>query len=328
MTVSVVIPVYNVKPYLERCLKSVLRQTYKDMEVILVDDGSKDGSGELCDELATTDAQRIRVIHQQNQGLSGARNTGIRHATGEYIIFLDSDDEWLLADGLEKLVQASVGRDLVVFRCVDIWADGRQVNRQAYNIEDIDKLSNAQDVFAYLVQMQQLHIAAWAVMVRRSILIDHEIYFPSGLISEDLFWSLHLWQYVQTVKVLNLYFLGYYHRGGSITTSPSIRAYDSFDKIFTYWKEQCNLGCVNAISIRSYLADMWVNRGYAYYMLKAVDKPAALNILQRHVDLLQFADTTKSKRVKILVDVIGIRNAVMLLGFYWHLRTWMKAHVV
>jgi len=82
MKVSVVIPVYNVERYLERCVQSVLRQTYKDLEIILVDDGSTDGSGELCDKIAERDS-RVRVIHQENQGLSGARNTGIHQATGE-----------------------------------------------------------------------------------------------------------------------------------------------------------------------------------------------------------------------------------------------------
>ena len=119
MKVSVIIPVYNVRLYLERCVQSVLRQTYKDLEIILVDDGSKDNSGELCDQLALSD-QRIRVIHQENQGLSGARNTGIRQATGEYIIFLDSDDEWLLSDGLENLLQGEKA-DLIIFKRVDIW---------------------------------------------------------------------------------------------------------------------------------------------------------------------------------------------------------------
>ena len=94
MKVSVVIPVYNVKPYLERCVQSVLRQTFKDLEIIMVDDGSTDGSGELAESLKDW-SPCIRVVHQENQGLSGARNTGIRHATGEYVVFLDSDDEWL-----------------------------------------------------------------------------------------------------------------------------------------------------------------------------------------------------------------------------------------
>jgi len=103
MKVSVIIPVYNVEPYLERCVKSVVGQTYQELEIILVDDGSKDGSGKLCDKLADSDS-RIKVVHQKNQGLSGARNTGIRQATGEYVVFLDSDDEWLLSDGLEVLL--------------------------------------------------------------------------------------------------------------------------------------------------------------------------------------------------------------------------------
>lgn len=327
MKVSVVIPVYNVKPYLERCVQSVLRQTHKDIEVILVDDGSKDGSGELCDQIALTD-KRIRVIHQENQGLSGARNTGIRNATGEYIIFLDSDDEWLLDNGLEELIQAGAASDLIVFRTTDIWSDGRHEKRKAYDVENIDKLPDAQTVFTHLVKTQQLHFAAWTVMVRRSILIEHDIYFPSRLISEDLFWSLHLWQSVKSVKVLNLYFLGYQHREGSITTSPSIRVYNSYDTIFTYWKEQISNNCTNATAVAAYLADMWVSRGYAFNMLKKTDKTAALDILKKHVDLLQYATTPKSKRVKELVELMGIRNAITVLGIYWRLRTWMKRNVV
>jgi glycosyltransferase involved in cell wall biosynthesis len=327
MKVSVVIPVYNVKPYLERCVNSVLRQTYKDLEIILVDDGSTDGSGELCDQIALTD-KRISVIHQENQGLSGARNIGIRNATGEYIIFLDSDDEWVLDDGLEKLIQEGGDNDLLVFRCIDIWGDGRRIKRREYDVENINKLPDAQAVFAYLVQTQQLHVAAWTVMVRKIVLTDHEIYFPSRLISEDIFWSLHLWQFVQTVKVLNLYLLGYYHREGSITTSPSIRVYNSYDTIFTYWKEQISNNCTNATAVAAYLADMWINRGYHYYQLNEADKPVALNILKRHANLLNFAGTPKACHVKIMNHSIGVKNTILVLGLYWRIRMRIKKHVI
>lgn len=91
---SVIVPVYNVEKYLERCVNSILNQNYENMEIILVDDGSKDSSGELCDVLAKRD-NRIKVIHQKNGGLSAARNTGIDNADGYYIDFLDSDDELL-----------------------------------------------------------------------------------------------------------------------------------------------------------------------------------------------------------------------------------------
>ena len=320
MKVSVIIPVYNVSLYLERCVQSVLRQTYKDLEIILVDDGSKDNSGELCDQLALSD-QRIRVIHQENQGLSGARNTGISQATGEYIIFLDSDDEWLLDNGLEVLMQkGDVGNDLIIFKNVHIWHGHERTTTADYDIDRIVELPDAKSVFSHLVESQQFRMSACFLLVRRMLLIDNEIYFPMGYISEDVFWSLHLWQCVKKVAFLNMDFYGYYHHENSISTSASLRVYESYDKIFSYWKEQCDMGCKNAATIRIYLADMWVSRGYAYYQLKVEEKAAAFDILQRHIDLLKYASTPKSQRVAKMVQLLGAKTTLYLLGWYWQLR--------
>ena len=99
--ISVIIPVYNVEKYLRRCLDSVIAQTYQNLEIICVDDGSIDDSGKICDQYAVRDA-RIKVIHQENQGLSAARNRGIDAADGEYIAFVDSDD-YILEDMFERL---------------------------------------------------------------------------------------------------------------------------------------------------------------------------------------------------------------------------------
>ena len=145
MKVSFVLPIYNVLPYLERCVQSLLCQTYKDFEIILVDDGSPDGCGKLCDELAARD-NRIRVIHQENKGLSGARNTGIDNAKGEYIIFVDSDDYWLLDDGLQTLVDnCEPQTDMVAFKAFDVWKDERKTKTKAYNLKAIAKIQNAQE---------------------------------------------------------------------------------------------------------------------------------------------------------------------------------------
>ena len=108
--ISIIIPVYNVKPYLDDCLQSVVGQDYTDFECILVDDGSTDGSSELCDQWVEKDT-RIQVIHQTNQGVSSARNRGLAQAKGEYISFIDSDD-WLETDALETLYAAAKRDDL------------------------------------------------------------------------------------------------------------------------------------------------------------------------------------------------------------------------
>ena len=328
MKVSVIIPIYNVKPYLERCVKSVLDQTYKKLEVILIDDGSTDGSGELCDELATVD-ERIIVIHQENQGLSGARNTGIRQATGEYIIFLDSDDAWLIVNGLEQLLQRNTPEnDLIIFKNVDFWEKGRSTRSNDYNVEILNQYPDAQTVFSHLVRTQTLRISACFILVKRHILIDNNIFFSPGIISEDLTWSLHLWQHIKTVFLINIDFYGYYHRNDSITTTiaNTLYAYQCYDKIFSYWKEKCNLGCVNASSIRVFLANMWVSRGYAYYKLQTTEKPAVLAILKKHTNLLDYAETPKSKRTAVLVAVLGVRSTVILLGLYWRLRMIVMGH--
>ena len=322
MTISVVIPVYNVKPYLERCVKSVLSQTYRYLEIIIVDDGSTDGSGELCDQIAVKD-ERIVVIHQENQGLSGARNTGILHSTGEYIMFLDSDDAWLLDDGLEQLMQANHSSlDLIVFKNIDFWNNDRIYHNEDYDIAHIKQLADAQNIFSYLVRTQALRISACFILVRRQILIDKDLFFAKSIISEDLNWSLHLWQHIQTVLLVNLEFYGYYHRNDSITntTANTLYAYQSYDQIFSYWDEQCKRGCKNSEVIRIFMSDMWVSRGYSFYKLQASEKSAASAIMKRHANLLKYAKTRKSKCAAKLVSLFGVGGAVAVLSLYWRLR--------
>lgn len=322
MKVSVVIPVYNVECYLERCVQSVLRQTYRDFEIILVDDGSTDGSGSLCDQLAQQDS-RIRVVHQQNQGLSAARNQGVRCANGEYIAFLDSDDEWLLEDGLETILVED-SPDLIVFKRVDIWNRNHRISSADYDLESISRLPDPQAVFAHLVSTQQLQIGACYQLVRRQVIVSHDIFFPIGMISEDVFWNMHLWQHLSSVRFTNVNLYGYHHRNDSITTTVSIRVYQSYDQIFTYWKSQCMSGCTNAEMILAYMANMWVSRGYDYLRLPDAEKPKALVILQKHADILKYGISPKSRRTRWLVQLLGLRLAVGMLGQYWRLRCLVK----
>lgn len=323
--VSFILPIYNVLPYLERCVQSLLCQTYKGFEIILVDDGSPDDSGKLCDELAARDS-RVRVIHQENKGLSGARNTGIDNAIGEYVIFVDSDDYWLLEDGLQTLVDnCDEQTDMVVFKGVDIWFGSRTTNTVDYNLKKIAKIPNAQELFVYLVRTQQLHLTSWLFMVRRQLLTDHQIYFPLRLIGEDFYWHFKLWEHLHTIKMLNLNLYAYCHRQGSLTTRKNVLApYLDYDKVFYYWKERCQQGCVTSEAILGYLANVWVNRGYGFYKLRKEDEPKALEILNRHKDLLNYAITIRGKITAVLLHLCGLRATVSLLSIYWRLRCRIK----
>ena len=112
--ISIIVPVYNVEKYLEKCVRSILAQTFTDFELILVDDGSPDSSGAMCDQFAEQD-QRVKVIHKENGGLSDARNAGIEIATGEYLGFVDSDD--YIADDMYELLYTNIVKDADLSIC-------------------------------------------------------------------------------------------------------------------------------------------------------------------------------------------------------------------
>ena len=325
MKLSVVIPVYKVELYLERCVRSVYRQSFRDIEIIMIDDGSPDGSGALADRLAAEDA-RARVIHQENQGLSGARNTGLRAATGDYIVFLDSDDEWILEDGIDKLLQ-NEGADLIVFKAVHIWKTHTKWVPD-YDIDYLSGLPDTQAIFSYLVLNRQFQVSACKLLVRRQLLIDNDLFFQPKLINEDIPWSIRLWQLAQMVAFTNLDFYGNHHRPGSITQSIDIRSYQSYDKIFSYWKEQCRSECVNAKAIGVYLVNQWVSCGYHYYQLAKSEKNAALQIMRRHTDLLVYAYSPKAKITKTLVCVLGVRMTIYILSLYKKVKLNVRGNVV
>lgn len=113
--VSIILPIYNVEKYLEKCVNSVINQTYQNIEVILVDDGSKDSSGRICDKLVESD-NRIKVIHKKNGGLASARNAGYEAATGEYIMYIDSDD--VIKNGIAEKCVSAMEKTI---RCCYIW---------------------------------------------------------------------------------------------------------------------------------------------------------------------------------------------------------------
>ncbi len=319
MKISVIIPVYNVEAYLAQCVQSVRSQTYTDMEILLVDDGATDHSGQLCDRLAQQD-ERIRVVHKTNGGLSDARNAGLRIATGEYVLFLDSDDYYADNEVVAKLV-AELSRlgypDDLLF-CRQDWYEDIGVfdKERPYQEELLNSLPTPMDCFAYLLAEQRFNMSACFQIIKRSVLVDNHIEFVVGLRNEDIDWSIALWRCLRTVKVLNLYAYIYRHRANSITTTLSVKDYRSYDFMFDKWQALLDESVPNDLLFLEYLAFIYPTMVYGYWQLPRSERKEVYAILEKHSGILRYSTTVKSKRLLQVRRRVGLRGCVYLFGFY------------
>ncbi len=189
--ISVIVPVYKVEEYLDKCVESIVNQTYKNLEIILVDDGSPDNCPKMCDEWAKKD-ERIRVIHKQNGGLSDARNAGIDVATGEFMAFVDSDD-YIALDMYEKLYTVLKNNDADVsicsFKSVD--ENGKEIDKYK-DIKYVENeiLDNEQAVNKLFESKNMAFVIAWNKLYKKDIF--NNIYFAKGRIHEDEFAAHHI----------------------------------------------------------------------------------------------------------------------------------------
>lgn len=217
--VSVIIPVYNVQDYLARCVDSVLCQSYKDLEIILVDDGSTDHSGALCDDYASRDS-RIKVIHKSNGGLSDARNAGLDVMTGDYVTFIDADDYVhpyfveLLLRGLHES-----GSQIAVCRWQEL-NDGEE--HKSVDTQYLDTVTFTRDeAINSIFYQQDLNHSACSRIFKAEIFKD--LRFPVGVLYEDLAIIYPVLSKVEKVALIQPAMYYYMHREGSIITTMTLQ---------------------------------------------------------------------------------------------------------
>lgn len=197
MKFSIIIPVYNVEPYIEQCIHSVLAQKNAEMQIILVDDGSTDASGYICDQYAHKYKQ-LQVIHQKNMGLSEARNTGIRHASGDYVLFIDADD-YIAKDSVWHIEQEIINcsyPDLVFLECKKTIPDHKNHIKKCVPMHDgvtasIRGLDHG-ELLTYIAKLPKYPASAWAKAIKRELFVKHHLRFESRLFHEDLEWAVRL----------------------------------------------------------------------------------------------------------------------------------------
>ena len=198
--ISVIVPIYKVEKYLNKCIDSIINQTYKNLEIILVDDGSPDDCGKICDEYAKKDS-RIKVIHKENSGVSSARNTGLDVVTGDYIGFIDSDD-WINVDMYESMMKYLILENADVVRCgICVHENGKIFNEKDYDFDYCIEKDNDIIIKEFL-DGGILQGAVWNKLYKKSI-IDG-IYFDEKFHrNED---SLFIYNVLKKTKNLIIWF--------------------------------------------------------------------------------------------------------------------------
>lgn len=201
--ISIIVPVYKVEKYLDKCVDSIVNQTYQNLEIILVDDGSPDTCGAMCDAWAKKDS-RIRVVHKENGGLSDARNAGLAVATGAYIAFVDSDD-WISPEFIQILLDAleKTGSDISACGIIPFYED-EPITIPDY--EDEIVCVQTEQALRYLIE-DRLRQVVWNKLYKRAVIAD--ILFAKGKLHEDEFWSYQIIGNAQKVAITSV--PGYYY---------------------------------------------------------------------------------------------------------------------
>lgn len=317
--VSVIIPVYNVEKYLSQCVDSVINQTYKNLEILLINDGSTDDSGKICDEYARKDT-RVKVIHKENGGLSSARNKGIREAIGDYLMFLDSDD-YLENDNCllptSKILLSGQDIDIVFFRFKSLYGKENKIKEDGLFYPESLNCMDSKNTLKYLVSHDLLWGSACAKITRSSFIKQNNLYFKKGIKSEDIEWILRLANCLPKYFFTNGSF--YIYRKGrenSITSTVDFEHLDGYRKFLEEHTKLCFKNADVEYSLLSYIAYHYIILCALTFRLKDIRKKMLLKELRSMQYLFEYDLHPKLKKVKKIYHLFGFNLTVFLLGKY------------
>lgn len=321
LQVSIIVPVYKVERYLEECVHSIQAQTYTSFELILVDDGSPDSCPQLCDTLADQD-KRIKVVHKANGGLSDARNVGLEHAKGKYVIFIDGDDFWFNPNDLEALIReydVTPDCDFIGFNCSYYYENSKEIKPWYSYDSEITQEKDKETLIYKLVETGTFPMSACLKIIKREFLIDNNIRFIRGLLSEDIPWYLDLLYYAKGFRMTNLYIYAYRQvSGDSITHSFSTKHFDDLLRIVRTEKER--LGTVQLTkttkdALFSFLAYEYCILLGSLYKIKSISERRKRRKLLREFEwLLQYTLNPKVRKVAYLNKFLGTRITEFILS--------------
>ncbi|PHV70151.1 glycosyl transferase [Sporanaerobium hydrogeniformans] len=318
--ISIIIPVYNVEKYLKQCIESVLNQSFKEIEILLVNDGSTDKSGDICDEYARKD-NRIKVIHKINGGLSDARNVGTLAATGEYLMYLDSDDFWIegCLEDIQDILLRNPQVEVVLCKFAKYYKKDRIIIKPALYDETRILGRSKEEVLNYLFETEQYEPSASLKVLNREFIIKNNLLFQVGLLSEDIEWNLRMMLAAHSFASYNKAFYMYrQNRVGSISNTGSIKHIANLVAICSLYKKAAE--GVGDEQLKINLLDY-----SAFQMSIALLKFSTLNKEQRakiEKDInqakhyLSYAIRGKQKKIHLIYKIIGRKIVLLFKGYY------------
>lgn len=333
MMFSIIIPVYNIEMYIKQCLNSVLSQTLTDYELILVDDGSDDNSGKICDEFAQQ-YKRIVVIHQENKGQAQARNTGILAAKGEYILFLDGDDYWYGNDNLQKLSQkiseCGTRLDIVAYGGVSVYSVGeKNVFSESHMNRFKENDGGYQPEDFFIVQMKEnesFYWYSWLYAFSRKLFVDYKLYFPCGRKYEDMYLTWRILLNAGRIGVMSDIFYVYRRNRKDSTTQTTSFKY-LMDFIWVIEQNICDVKRekmgeeVKSSLLNNFSKNYFLCCGLSTF-LKGREKKDMIARLKKDMEFMEYADGKKYRIGKAAVKIIGFRNLLRMQ----HLRICLKRY--
>ena len=321
MKISIIIPVYRVEKYIKECIDSVLSQTYRDIEVILVDDGSPDLCPQICEQYVNKDS-RVQVVHKLNGGLSDARNYGLKVATGDYVIFLDSDDYYLKNDFLQEIVKATkCGTVDAIFFKRTIFYEG--ANQKIKILQPYDEQWNqmsCDEIFYILSVNDMLDASACMKATKRSILQSNELFFTKGIYCEDIEWFCRYSMHINSLAVVNKPDYCYRKREGSITAS--LKEKNVKDLFFAIEEHaikirDSQLGNEKKVALLNYLSyQYYIILGLASYLMSGKAKKDFYETCKNYSWLVDYSRSNKTRKSSKIFKILGLKVSSYVLGFY------------
>ncbi|TFE01706.1 glycosyltransferase family 2 protein [Jeotgalibacillus salarius] len=322
MKVSVIIPVYNVEKYLDECIKSVLKQDYHDMEILLINDGSTDNSLNICREYEQAYAS-VRVIDQPNKGLSGARNTGILEAKGKYLIFLDSDDYWgmnFMSELADRVIE-NPGLDYVFFRFKFYHQKKNKFDEPYYPLlRKKVKGKKGMEGLAYILEeMKHYNWFAWCGLVKRSFLLEHRLFFIEKVKYEDVFWTPNIFLNAEQIDFYDAPVYVYrLEREGQITSNLSFKNLSDSLTSAVYWNDQVEKENVSAALKEKLLINTTNRYFYALYFagfLSEKEQAELIQMLKNHRHLTRYRSSGISTVSSFMCRTIGFKATTSIIKY-------------